>query len=210
MINVIAIDGPAGAGKGTIAKFLSQKLKLPYIDTGLFYRALAFKALRTLVAYDNEVMLIALAESICLDDLQNDLLRDESVANVASQTSIHPRIREILTGKMRSEAMRIGKTYGGVILDGRDIATVVFPNAKVKLFITADKHIREQRRMQEMKNKGLMIKSGALSERDKRDQSRNASPLKHAKDAYIIDTTNLSIEEACIKALSFISRENDC
>lgn len=204
MVDVIAIDGPAGAGKGTIAKFLSQKLKFPYIDTGLFYRALAFKALGAHVPYDNEVMLIDLAESVCLDDLENDLLRDESVASVASQTSVHPRIREILTNKMRSEALRIAEKSGGVILDGRDVSTVIFPNATTKLFIIADENTREQRRLQEMQKKGLMVKDGALSERDKRDQSRKTSPLKKAADAHTIDTTYLSIEEACAKALSFI------
>ncbi|PIZ33304.1 MAG: cytidylate kinase [Alphaproteobacteria bacterium CG_4_10_14_0_8_um_filter_37_21] len=204
MVDVIAIDGPAGAGKGTIAKFLSQKLKFPYIDTGLFYRALAFKALGAHVPYDNEVMLIDLAESVGLDDLENDLLRDESVASVASQTSVHPRIREILTNKMRSEALRIAEKSGGVILDGRDVSTVIFPNATTKLFIIADENTREQRRLQEMQKKGLMVKDGALSERDKRDQSRKTSPLKKAADAHTIDTTYLSIEEACAKALSFI------
>jgi len=204
MVDVIAIDGPAGAGKGTIAKFLSQKLKFPYIDTGLFYRALAFKALSAQVPYDNEVMLIDLAESVGLDDLENDLLRDESVASVASQTSVHPRIREILTNKMRSEALRIAEKSGGVILDGRDVSTVIFPNATTKLFIIADENTREQRRLQEMQKKGLMVKDGALSERDKRDQSRKTSPLKKAADAHTIDTTYLSIEEACAKALSFI------
>ena len=204
MVDVIAIDGPAGAGKGTIAKFLSQKLKFPYIDTGLFYRALAFKALSAQVPYDNEVMLSDLAESVGLDDLENDLLRDESVASVASQTSVHPRIREILTNKMRSEALRIAEKSGGVILDGRDVSTVIFPNATTKLFIIADENTREQRRLQEMQKKGLMVKDGALSERDKRDQSRKTSPLKKAADAHTIDTTYLSIEEACAKALSFI------
>lgn len=192
---IIAIDGPAAAGKGTIARFLAQKLNYALIETGLFYRALAFSFLKM-----PDVSPLSIVNQITLEDLKNPSLREETVANTASQISTDPKIRKLITERIRQEALAL--PYEGVILDGRDVGTVIFPEADLKFFITASSEIRIHRRLLEMQSKGL--KTDNIMERDKRDQERKTSPLTKADDAIEIDTSNLSIEEACMKVLSLV------
>lgn len=196
---IIAIDGPAGAGKGTIARYLANKLNYGYIDTGLFYRALAFASIEKSVWRLDQ--LIELTKQITLADLDNPILRSESVANTASKISIHPEIRSLITDQIRVEAFRMDKE--GIVLDGRDVGTVIFPDADLKLFITASPEVREARRVQEMKEKGLIATH--VMDRDKRDQTRKASPLTKAEDAIEIDTSSLSIDEAYEKCLASLA-----
>ncbi|MBP9752618.1 MAG: (d)CMP kinase [Proteobacteria bacterium] len=204
---IIAIDGPAGAGKGTISKFLSYQLDFATIDTGLFYRALGYSVMNASAsAVSNLDYLIKKAQNITLNDLSNPDLRLEDVANIASQISVNPIIRDVITNKIRSLATDLLKSYKGVILDGRDVTTVIFPNADVKLYITADKDVRANRRKNEANNSSIKAQvSMLITERDERDSTRKVAPLQKADGSVEIDTTDLSIEEACAKALQVVN-----
>ena len=200
---IIAIDGPAAAGKGTLAKRLATALKLPYLDTGLLYRATAKRVLEAGADPTNELAALAAALEIDETDTSRQDLRDAATSKAASQVSAIPVVRETLLAYQRS--------YGnakGAILDGRDIGTVIFPHADVKLFVTASAETRALRRHAEALARGEILSfEDVLADviaRDEADSSRATAPLLPAQDAIIIDTTSMNADEAFEHALQII------
>jgi len=205
---VIAIDGPAGSGKSTIAARLAKKLGYVNLESGAMYRALALKALEAQVPVDDADAVRRLAD-ITLIQLQpqpdgnrvlldgrdvSQRIRESDVTLAASRVSMHPAVREIMVARQREMGAQ-----GGVVMEGRDIGTAVFPNADVKVFLDADARIRAERRVAQ---NGTHTPEEAqriiedLVERDQRDRTRTVSPLVPANDAVIIDSTHLTIDEA--------------
>src|ERR1700720_1046428 len=196
----IAIDGPAGAGKSTIASRLARKLGYVNLESGAMYRALALKAIDKDASFDDEDALTELARSsrirleptiggnrTLLDGHDiSSRIRERDVTEAASRVSVHPRVRAWMVERQRE--MGAG---GGVVMEGRDIGTKVFPDADLKIFLDADPVVREQRRMEQQKIKGEVAENLAaeLRERDRRDRTRAVSPLVAAKDAVVIDST---------------------
>jgi CMP/dCMP kinase len=203
---IIAIDGPAGAGKSTIASRLARKLGYVNLESGAMYRALALKAIDRDMSFDDEPALVKLAEEsriqleptlggnrTLLDGRDvSDRIRERDVTEAASRVSVHPKVRAWMVAHQR--AMGAG---GGVVMEGRDIGTKVFPDADLKIFLDADPVVREQRRMEQQKIKGEVAANVAadLRERDHRDRTRATSPLKAAADAIVIDSTKLGEDE---------------
>jgi len=203
---IIAIDGPAGAGKTTAARNLADKLGLIYLDTGATFRAVALKALREGVPFDDEAALLSIAERceiafagerferILLDGEDvSRAIREPPVALASSRVAIHPRLRAVLVRLWR----KIGAS-GGVILEGRDIGTEVFPDADLKFFLDARREERASRRFHEQgEGAGLTIEGvkRELAVRDETDRNRTHSPLRRAEDAILVDTTHLTPEE---------------
>jgi CMP/dCMP kinase len=203
---IIAIDGPAGAGKSTIASRLARKLGYVNLESGAMYRALALRAIEWDASFDDESALLEMAQNsrIMLERtvggnrvLLNgkDIsarIRERDVTEAASRVSVHPQVREWMVARQRE--MGIG---GGVVMEGRDIGTKVFPDADLKIFLDADPVIREQRRLDQQQVKGAPAQAMAaeLRERDRRDRTRAASPLVAAEDAVVIDSTNLSEDQ---------------
>ena len=203
---IIAIDGPAGAGKSTVASRLARKLDYVNLESGAMYRALALRAIEWDASFDDEDALLKLAQdsSITLEPtiggnrvLVNGKdvsarIRERDVSEGASRVSVHPKVREWMVAKQRE--MGIG---GGVVMEGRDIGTKVFPDADLKIFLDADPVIREQRRLDQQKVRGPSAESMAkeLRERDRRDRTRAASPLVAAEDALVLDSSHLSEDE---------------
>jgi CMP/dCMP kinase len=205
---VIAIDGPAGAGKSTIASRVARKLGYVNIESGAMYRALALKAIEGDVDFEDEAGLVQLAEKSHIDleptvdgnrvllDAQNvsQRIRERDVTEAASKVSVHPKVREWMVARQREMGTR-----GGIVMEGRDIGTKVFPNADVKIFLDADPSVRGDRRFRQQGDHQDPKKAEALladlRERDHRDRTRATSPLIAAKDAVVIDSTNLSIED---------------
>ena len=203
---IIAIDGPAGAGKSTIASRLARKLGYVNLESGAMYRALALSAIEWDSSFDDEAALLKMAQesSITLEravggnrvrlngkDI-SERIRQRDVTEAASRISVHPKVREWMVARQRE--MGIG---GGVVMEGRDIGTKVFPDADLKIFLDADPVIREQRRLDQQQVKGAPAQAMAaeLRERDRRDRTRAASPLVAAEDAIVIDSTNLTEDE---------------
>ncbi len=193
----IAIDGPAAAGKGTISKAVAARLGFAHLDTGLLYRAVGAK---TLTGTDP----IVAAQSLQPEDLDGTDLRTPGVAQAASKVAVIPEVRAALVDFQRAFARRAG----GAVLDGRDIGTVICPDADVKLFVTASAEVRAERRYQELADKGMDVtRDEVLADvkaRDDRDMNRAEAPLKPAMDAVLIDTSDLSIEAALEAALKEI------
>lgn len=214
---IIAIDGPAGAGKSTIASRVARKLGYVNLESGAMYRALALKAIERDVSFDDEAALVELAENsriqleptiggnrTLLDGRDvSARIRERDVTEGASRSSVHPKVREWMVAHQRE--MGLG---GGVVMEGRDIGTKVFPDADLKVFLDADPVIREQRRMAQQKISGDVAASVAadLRERDRRDRTRAASPLVAAQDAIVIDSTAMSEDEVLEKVLD-LARE---
>lgn len=208
----IAIDGPAAAGKSTIAKKTAEKLGYTYIDTGAMYRALSYKALETGIHLDNGEALAELlgAMTIVLKQVGGkqtvladnedvtEAIRSQEVTNSVSKVAAHEAVRRLMVQKQQELAQD-----GGVVMDGRDIGTAVLPNATLKIFMTASVKERAERRFKENETRGIDTSLAALEAeieaRDQADSSRAVSPLKQADDAILLDTTAMTIEEVAAK-----------
>lgn len=215
----IAVDGPAGAGKSTIAKAVAQKLKIIYVDTGAMYRAMALFMLREgvnlsdaeaistkcreadiTIAYENDGQVVYLnGENV------NAHLRTEEVGNAASAVSVQPAVREKLVELQRALAEK-----SDCIMDGRDIGTCVLPNAQVKIFLTASSEVRAKRRYDELVAKGIdcdlqRIKED-IEDRDYRDMNREHSPLRFAEDAVLVDSSYMTLDEVITQILKLCER----
>lgn len=193
----VAIDGPAAAGKGTISKAVAAHFGFAHLDTGLLYRAVGAKMLA-----GQEPLTAALA--LVPGDLESDDLRSPAVAQAASQVAVLADVRAALVNFQRSFAARAG----GAVLDGRDIGTVICPDAPVKLFVTASAVVRAKRRFDELAGKGMKITFESVladvKTRDARDIERAEAPLKAAEDAVLIDTSEMSIEQAVEAAIAAV------
>lgn len=200
---IIAVDGPTASGKGTIAKALAEHFGLPHLDTGLLYRAVGRQVF--LDGRDPDDSGDALAATSFPDTLLNDPhLRSEETGGLASRVSVHPAVRQALYDRQRSFATQ----PGGAVLDGRDIGTVIVPEAQAKLFITASVEARAQRRFHEMRERGAAVTLAEIAEdlrrRDDRDRNRKVAPLVPAADAMVIDTSALGKEEAIAAAIEAV------
>jgi len=219
---VVAIDGPAGAGKSTIARHLARHFGLLNLETGAMYRAFALKALRLEVPLDEPAALERLAEEtdIQLEPGENEnrvlldgedvtgQIRNQTVTDAASRVSVFPPIRAAMVKRQQEMGAR-----GGVVMEGRDIGTVVFPNAEVKIFLDAAPEVRGMRRYDQIGERGPTDAKPAsppeevirdLRARDERDRNRADSPLRPAPDAFLLDSTNLTLEEAVKAAESTV------
>ena len=205
---IIAIDGPAAAGKGTLARRLAQHLNLAYLDTGLIYRAVGKKVL--IVGADPEDAAAAEAEARAMrpEDLQLGGLRTDEVAQAASKVSTVPGVRAALLEFQRDFAAYPPDGKAGAVLDGRDIGTVVCPEAPHKLFVTASMEVRAERRVKELQDRGLEAIYARvfedMKERDARDSERAVSPLEPAKDAHTLDTSDFDADQVFQAALDLI------
>jgi CMP/dCMP kinase len=208
-MNVIAIDGPAGSGKSTVAKSVAKALGFLYIDTGAMYRALTLKAIMAKIDLKNEPRLIKLSENtdIRLETEDSSLkvfLDGENVTDKIRDLSVSEKVKYIARVEgVRKNMVKLqramGETAEGACMEGRDIGTVVFPDAKYKFFLVASFDERVRRRFKEFEDKGIKVEKESvakdLKERDHTDMARSVGPLKQADDAVLIDTTNMTIEE---------------
>lgn len=203
---IIAIDGPAASGKGTLAQKISKHYQISYLDTGLSYRALAYQAFLKKINLDNKKALIRMANDVDLENLDPEILSQHEIGQMASKIAVFSEIRQTLVKKQRFFAKKSGK----IVLDGRDIGTVVYPDANAKIFITADVSIRARRRFEQ-----LIVKNNTsnihyeqilldLEQRDLRDKTRKDGPLIPAPDAYLLDTSKMSIDEMFQHSIAFI------
>lgn len=209
---VIAVDGPAAAGKGTLARRLAAHLGFAYLDTGLLYRAVGMRTLETGADPGEPAAAEAAARALTSEDLGHPDLRGDAAAEAASQVASIPDVRAALLDFQRAFASAPPDGVSGAVLDGRDIGTVVCPDAALKLFVTASLEVRAARRLNELRQRGLeAIHSRVLRDmkgRDARDSSRAVAPLEPAEDAVVIDTSSLDAEAAFAKALDILQARN--
>ena len=201
---IIAIDGPAASGKGTIARRLAAHFGLPHLDTGLLYRATAAALIAEDRSLIDENAAVAAARGLALTDFDEEALRGREMGEAASVVAAIPAVRAALIEAQRAFAGR----PGGAVLDGRDIGTVICPQADVKIFVTASPEARAQRRALELAARGERVDYGAILEdiakRDARDSGRAVAPLKAAPDAAVLDTTRLSVDAALAEAVRIV------
>lgn len=216
---IVAIDGPAGSGKSTTAKLVGSKMNFLYIDTGAMYRAMALKAFRSGIGFQNRPEILKIVPGTVIEQTIDNITGD--TRTFLDGTDVSDEIRTPVISKGVTSVCEIGEvrtklvelqrsmaSKGNVILDGRDIGTVVFPDADLKFFMVADINIRAQRRLEELRAKGIAttfeeIKTD-IERRDKSDSTRSNSPLKPASDSILIDTSSLSIEEQAELIISHI------
>jgi cytidylate kinase len=216
---IITIDGPAGAGKSTVAKQLARKLNISYLDTGAMYRALTFKAIQQNIDLEDEEAIVAMAKQTNIDleshgphakvlldgkDVSEDI-RSMEVTNKTFYIAQKPRVRAIMVDWQR----KLGAKKS-IVIEGRDVGTVVFPQANKKFYLDANVHERSRRRMEELREKGSEVDkdqlTAELKERDNKDLTRRVGPLKKAEDAVYIDTTHLSVEEVIDEMMKYIQQ----
>ena len=201
---IIAIDGPAASGKGTLAKRLAQHYGYRHLDTGVIYRAVAYALMRMGADLRDEARAVAAAQALDPQEFDDPALKNQRVGEAASVVSAIPRVREVLVDFQQ----RFAADPPGAVLDGRDIGTVICPNADVKIFVVADAKVRAQRRTLEARARGEAADEGAVLEdilkRDERDRNRAVAPLKPAADAYLLDNTNLDIEAGVRAAIDIV------
>ncbi|HEX7006582.1 MAG TPA: (d)CMP kinase [Alphaproteobacteria bacterium] len=206
---IIAVDGPAAAGKGTLARRLAAHFGLAYLDTGLLYRAVGLAVLRAGGDPADPEAAVRAARALDPRDLTDPELRSDRAAGAASKVAAIPAVRQELIKIQRNFAKHPPQGAAGAVLDGRDIGTVVCPDADIKLFVTASLPTRAQRRLKELRDRGVeAIHSRVLEdmqERDARDRKRAVSPLVPAADAYVLDTTELDADAAFAQALDYIN-----
>lgn len=203
---IIAVDGPAASGKGTIAKALARHYGLPCLDTGLLYRAVGLSVLKR--GGDPDIKADALAACDFGDEILADpALRSEAVGSLASRVSVHQAVRDALIARQRDFATQ----PGGAILDGRDIGTVIAPDADAKIFVTASVHVRAERRYKDSLAQGGQPDMDSLiadiQARDTRDMSRDHAPLKIADGADLLDTSDLTIDAAVQRAIALVDAQ---
>jgi CMP/dCMP kinase len=201
---IIAIDGPAASGKGTLAKRLAGHYGYRHLDTGVIYRAVAHALIEAGSDLKDETAAVTAAVRLDPETFENPVLKSQKVGTAASVVSAIPRVREALVEFQRQFAA----TPPGAVLDGRDIGTVICPNAEVKIFVVADPRVRARRRTLEARARGeeadeMAVLAGIMA-RDQRDQSRSAAPLKQAADAYLLDNSNLDIEGGVRAAIDIV------
>jgi cytidylate kinase len=197
---VIAVDGPAASGKGTIARALARHFGLPHMDTGLLYRAVALNLWRWGGDPGNEFEALRACDDLGVEPADPEL-RSEPVSRIASMISAYPSVRAALLERQQDFARQLG----GAVLDGRDIGTVIAPDADVKLFVTATAQVRAERRLKELTARGMKVHYDEvladIRARDARDSGRDVAPLKAAADAILLDTSALGPEEAVAEAV---------
>jgi cytidylate kinase len=201
---IIAIDGPAASGKGTLGKQLALHYGLRHLDTGLLYRAVAKVLLDAGHSPANSARAVAAAEALDPSRFDEPALKSQAVGEAASVVSAIPEVRGALLAFQRS----FGRTAPGAVLDGRDIGTVIFPDAEVKIFVTATPEVRAGRRAAELQAVGAMVNVSEvladIQRRDQRDTTRATAPLKPAADAHLLDTTHLDIDAAFRAAIDIV------
>lgn len=215
MHTIVTVDGPSGVGKGTLAQLLCDYTGFHFLDSGAIYRTLAYGAIAKNIDPDNLPELVALAERLPVifesgrvlfdgEDITT-AIRNEEVAAMASKVAAIPEVRAALLQRQKNFAQA-----PGLVADGRDMGTIVFPQAHAKLFLKASAEVRAERRVNQLKNQGVTVNIAQITrdimERDERDQNRSVSPLVPAQDAFIIDTSDLNIDQVFEKAKEFLQK----
>lgn len=208
---IIAIDGPAAAGKGTLARRLAEYFDFAYLDTGSLYRAVGLALLRRGISPDDEAAAIAVSSDLDQALLRDPALRDEATGNAASKVAAISQVRANLLDFQRNFASNPADDKVGAILDGRDVGTVVCPDADVKLFVTASAEERARRRREEILARGEAADYEEIladvQARDARDMGRKDAPLKPAADAHLLDTTELDIDAVFLRAVALVQEK---